>query len=448
MARVLIDYAPREAFKPLHRRKTRWACVVAHRRAGKTVACVNELIKAALTDDRTAQLYAYVAPFYTQAKGVAWDYLKQFSRPIPGIRINEAELRIDYPNGNRIQLFGADNADRMRGLAFSGLVADEFGDWKPSVWGYVIRPALADRNGWAIIIGTPKGRNQFCDVYESALRSDEWLALAIKASESGLLPAHEIASLRRELTEDAFRQEMECDFEAAIPGAYYGRELRELAEAGRIKAGIFDPAYKVSTAWDIGRSDDTSIWWYQVIAREIRVIDFHTSNLHDVAFYASQITGKKITIDLVENRIDVKSNGIEESAAHRQAYRYDKHWLPHDAKAKTLAASRSVIEQLAAVVGWTSCGIVPDIGLQDGIQAVRLMLPRVWFDICCKDGINALSQYQRIYDEDMKAFRDNPRHDWTSHPADAFRMLAVAWRAEVQAARRANRSNHNVQRRA
>lgn len=432
MARVLIDYAPREAFKPLHRRKTRWACVVAHRRAGKTVACVNELIKAALTDARTGQLYAYVAPFYTQAKGVAWDYLKDFSRPVPDIKINEAELRIDYPNGNRIQLFGADNADRMRGLAFSGLVADEFGDWKPSVWGYVIRPALADRNGWAVIIGTPKGRNQFCDVYESACRSEEWLALTIKASESGLLPDHEIASLRRELSEDAFRQEMECDFEAALPGAYYGRELRELAEAGRIRSGIFDPDYKVSTAWDIGRSDDTSIWWYQIIAREIRIIDFHSSNLHDVAFYASQIMGQHVKLDFINDKIVVSVGNPCEGAEHRQAYNYDRHWLPHDARAKTLAASRSVIEQLAAVFGWTACGIVPDIGLQDGIQAVRLMLPRVFFDLRCKDGINALSQYQRVYDEDLKAFRDNPRHDWTSHPADAFRMLAVAWRNEAK----------------
>lgn len=431
MAHIVIDYAPRTPFKPLHARKARWACVVAHRRAGKTVACVNELIKAALCDPRTGQLYAYVAPFYTQAKGVAWDYLKAFSRPVPSIRINEAELRIDYPNGNRIQLFGADNADRMRGLAFSGLVADEFGDWKPSVWGYVIRPALADRNGWAIIIGTPKGRNQFCDVHERAQKNAEWLALTIKASESGLLPAHEIESLRRELTEDAFRQEMECDFEAALPGAYYGKELRELAEGGRIRKGIFDPAFKVSTAWDIGRSDDTSIWWYQVIAREIRVIDFHTSNLKDVAFYAGQLLGRFVKIDFVDNALVSKIEGFDDECRHRSAYNYEKHWLPHDAKAKTLAATKSVIEQLAAVVGWGNCAIVPDIGLQDGIQAVRLMLPRVYFDVICKEGINALSQYQRVYDEDMKAFRDNPRHDWTSHPADAFRMLAVAWREDT-----------------
>lgn len=410
MARLIeIDYAPRAAFKPLHARKTRWACVVAHRRAGKTVACVNELIKAALTDSRTGQLYAYVAPFYTQAKGVAWDYLKAFSRPVPGIRINEAELRLDYPNGNRIQLFGADNADRMRGLAFSGLVADEFGDWKPSVWGYVIRPALADRNGWAVIIGTPKGRNQFWETYESATRSPDWIALRIKSSESGLLPDSEIDALRKELSEDAFRQEMECDFEAALPGAFYGKEMRELAESGRIRKLPYEPTLKVNTAWDLGFKDDTAIWWYQVGRGEVRVIDFHASSGENVAFYANLIKSKP--------------------------YKYGNHYLPHDARAKTLASGgRSIIEQLAEGLGeWSGLSIVPELSVQDGIQAVRMMLPRTYFDHICEPGIEALRQYQREYDEDKKTFRERPRHDWTSHPADAFRMMGIAWREEVKA---------------
>lgn len=404
--RIVIPYRPRAAFRRLHQRKTRWACVVAHRRAGKTVACVNELIKSAISDQRQGQLYAYVAPFYTQAKGVAWDYLKQFSRPIPGIRINEAELRIDYPNGNRIQLFGADNADRMRGLAFSGLVADEFGDWKPSVWGYVIRPALADRNGWAIIIGTPKGRNQFCEVFEVARQSSEWLALTLKASETGLLPADEIAALRRELSEDAFRQEMECDFEAAILGAFYGREMREAMDGGRIAKVSPEREMAVYTAWDLGYRDDTAIWWYQVVRGEIHVLDYYAVSGADIDEIANVVIGKH--------------------------YRYARHWLPHDARAKTLASGgKSIIEQLAVHLGMSSLAIVPDLSVQDGIQAVRQVLPRCWFDADkCHDGLEALRQYQRDYDEDKKAFRERPRHDWTSHPADAFRMLAVAWREE------------------
>lgn len=405
MALITINYSPRDAFKPLHGRKQRWACVVAHRRAGKTVACVNELIKAALSDPRTGQLYAYVAPFYTQAKGVAWDYLKEFSRPIPGIKINEAELRIDYPNGNRIQLFGADNADRMRGLAFSGLVADEFGDWKPSVWGYVIRPALADRNGWAVIIGTPKGRNQFCETYETAARSTDWLALMLKASETGLLPASEIEALRKELTEDAYRQEMECDFEAALPGAYYGRELREMTESGRVVEIEYDEAIPVYTAWDLGYDDDTAIWFYQVIAGEIRVLDFYNASGENIEHYAKVVKDK--------------------------GYKYALHWLPHDARPKTLAAGgRSILDQLIEN-GVKPAYIVPQLSVQDGIQAVRKMLPRVYFDRDkCAYGLMALRQYQREYDEDKKMFRDKPRHDWTSHAADAFRMAAVSWQEQ------------------
>lgn len=408
MARLVrIPYRPRDAFKPLHYRKTRWACVVAHRRAGKTVACVNELIKSAIGDKRSGQLYAYVAPFYTQAKGVAWDYLKRFSEPIEGIRVNEAELRIDYPNGNRIQLFGADNADRMRGLAFSGVVADEFGDWKPSVWGYVIRPALADRQGWAIIIGTPKGRNLFWQVFTNAQADPDWIAIKLRADETGLLPDGEIAALKKELSEDAFRQEMLCDFDAAILGAIYGREMRELSESGRIGMLPVEPYAPVHTAWDLGFRDDTAIWWYQVIRGEIRVIDYHASSGEPISYYTELVSSKP--------------------------YKYGKHWLPHDAKAKTLASGgRSIIEQMADSLEWKNLAIVPDLSLQDGIQAVRLMLPRTWFDVSCEPGIECLRQYQREYDEDKKAFRATPRHDWTSHAADAFRMMAIAWREEVK----------------
>lgn len=393
---------------PLHKRTTRWACVVAHRRAGKTVACVNELIKAALQDARIGQLYAYVAPFYTQAKGVAWDYLKEFSRPIPGIKVNESELKIDYPNGNRIQLFGADNADRMRGLAFSGLVADEFGDWKPSVWGYVIRPALADRNGWAIIIGTPKGRNQFCEVFEAARKSPEWTALMLKASQTGLLPQSEIDALKAQLSVDAYQQEMECDFEAALLGAFYGLEMREANDAGRIAVVECDNAKPVYTAWDLGYRDDTAIWFYQVVRGEIHVLDYYAVSGADVDTIAGAVVDR--------------------------GYRYGKHHLPHDARAKTLASGgKSIIEQLAAHLGAPNLAIVPELSVQDGIQAVRKALPSCWFDAeKCDDGIEALRQYQREYDEDKKAFRERPRHDWTSHPADAFRMLAIAWRTEVQ----------------
>lgn len=401
---VVIPYKPRGAFKPLHTRTQRWAVVVAHRRAGKTVACVNELIKAALTFKGIDGRFAYVAPFYRQAKSVAWDYVKRFSAVVPGISINESELRIDFPNGSRIQLFGADNADALRGLFFDGVVADEYGDWKPSVWGYVIRPALADRGGWAVIIGTPKGRNEFFDVVQRANTDDDWLSLTIKASESGLLPAAELDALRKELTEDAWRQEMECDFDAALPGAIFGKELWQADQDGRIKPDLYDPEMKTHAVLDLGFSDDTAIWWFQV-GKELRLIDCYSTHGMPIAHYHEVLKAKP--------------------------YDYGTWlWLPHDARAKSLQTGRSIEQQFSSY-GWKS-RIVPELGLVDGIQAARLTLADCYLDTKCDEGMTALKQYQREYDEEKKCFRDKPRHDWTSHYADAFRYACLVWREEMK----------------
>jgi phage terminase large subunit len=174
------------------------------------------------------------------------------------------------------------------------------------------------------------------------------------------------------------------------------------------------------------------IWFYQVVAGEIHVIDYYASSLKDVAFYACHIIGREVTIDFIANEIVVTLGEPIEGLERRAAYRYAKHWLPHDAKAKTLATNKSVIEQLVAALGPGACGIVPSLDMQDGIQAVRLTLPRCWFDReRTDDGLEALKQYQREWDEERKVFKDKPRHDWTSHAADAFRMLAIAWRGET-----------------
>jgi hypothetical protein len=375
---------------------------VAHRRAGKTVACINDLIRRAIVDGKTAGRYAYVAPFLTQAKAVAWDYLLHYSEPIRREK-NASELWVELINGSRIRVFGADNSDALRGLFFDGLVVDEFGDWKPSVWGAVIRPALADRQGWATVIGTPKGHNAFYDTWRLAQRDPTWFALELRASQSGILLPDEIASMRQSMTNDQIEQELECSFEAALPGAYYGQEMRQAADEGRITQVPYDDAVPVYTAWDLGYTDDTAIWWYQVVGGEIHVLECYAASGKDLNHY----------LDIIESK----------------PYRYGGHWLPHDAKAKTLASGgKSIQEMVHARLRKTA--IVPDLSLQDGIQAARAMFPRTWFDYSCEDGLEALRQYQREYNEDRKVFRERPRHDWTSHYADAFRMMAIAWREE------------------
>ena len=401
---IKLDYVPRPAFADFHARTQRWACLVAHRRAGKTVAAINDLIRAAVMSTSPMPHYAYVSPFRSQAKAVAWLYLKSFSLPITK-SCNEAELHVDLINGARISLFGADNADGMRGLGFDGVFLDEFGSFRPSVWGNVIRPTLSDRQGWACFAGTPMGKNSFWTIYDQAQRDpEEWFSLRLPASESGLLPQGELSAARAQLSEDQYLQEYECSFEAAILGAFYGTEMRMADEDGRICPVSYDLSLPVHTAWDLGYRDDTAIWFYQVVRGEVHVIDFHSVSGSNIAELAAVVNAKP--------------------------YRYGKHYLPHDARAKTLAAAgKSIIEQLAQHLGGINgLAIVPDLSVQDGIQAVRALLPRVWFDDDkCRDGIEALRQYQREYDEDKKAFRQTPRHDWCSHPADAFRMLAVAW---------------------
>ena len=402
-------YQPRRQFVEFHNRRNRWSVLVCHRRAGKTVACVAELVLSALFTTKREARFAYVAPQYNQAKDIAWMYVKRLTADIPGVEYNESELRADLPNGSRIRLYGADNPNRLRGLYLDGVILDEYADMRPSVWGEILRPMLADRQGWAVFIGTPKGHNSFHTIWRRAELDPDWYRMMLRASGSGLIEASELDSAKRSMSEDQFEQEFECSFEAAILGAYYGREMRIAEEQNRICAVAYDPSATVQTAWDLGYSDDTSIWFYQVIRGEIRIIDYHGSSGQDIAYYADLIKSKP--------------------------YRYGLHWLPHDARAKTLASGgRSTIEQLAEHIGMTSLRIVPMLSVQDGIQAVRMMMPRCYWDReRTEDGVESLKQYQREFDEERKVFRDKPLHDWTSHAADAFRMLAVAWREEEPA---------------
>jgi hypothetical protein len=311
-------------------------------------------------------------------------------------------------NGSRIRLFGGDSPDSLRGNYLDGVIIDEMADTKPSLWGEVIRPLLSDRRGWAVFIGTPKGHNTFYDIYQYAnLNPNEWYSKTLRASQTNIIDQEELDDALKLMTIDQYQQEFECSFEASIIGAIYGVEMRLLTDAGRITKVECDNLFPVHTAWDLGYNDATAIWWYQVVHGEIRVLDYHEAHGQPIIYYANQIK--------------------------ERPYEYGTHWLPHDARAKTLASGgKSIIEQLFDKLPKESFKIVPNLSLQDGIQASRMALARTWFDAMkCSEGIECLRQYQREYDEDKKVFRDKPRHDWTSHGSDAFRMLAVAWQDEA-----------------
>jgi phage terminase large subunit len=398
---IVIPYQPRAQFQAFHDRTQRWACIVAHRRAGKTVACLNELQRAALLCPRERPRFAYIAPYLKQAKSVAWDYMLHYSAPIPGIEVNHSELKVTYPNGGQVRLYGADNADGMRGLYFDGVVLDEPADFDPRVWPEILRPALSDRLGWAVFIGTPKGHNGFYDIREIARTDPDWLHIELKASETGLLPADELAAARKLMTEDQYNQEFECSFDAAIVGAYYGILMREAEEAKRITRVPHSPDLQVYTAWDLGIGDQTVIWFAQLTGAEVRIIDC----------YAASGVG-----------LDHYTKILKEG--HRAHYQYAEHILPHDAMVADLSTGKSRVQVLG------SLGISPRVleregNVDDGINTVRMMLPRCWFDAeKCAVGIEALKQYRCEFDEDRKVFKNRPLHDWTSDYADAFRYLA------------------------
>jgi len=396
--RIVIPYEPRSLFIPFHNRKQRFSCEVVHRRGGKTVSRVNELIKGALTEERERPMFGYVAPYLKQAKAVAWDYVKHYCAPLVplGATFNEAELRADLPNGGRVRLFGADNPDAMRGMYFDGVVLDEYGDQDPRIWP-VIRPALSDRLGWADFIGTPKGHNDFYDTYQRAMANpDEWYCRVHKASETGLIGAEELAAARRAMTDDQYAQEYECSFEAAIQGAYYGKEMAEADNDKRICRVPYDKSTDVITAWDLGIGDATAIWFCQQVGLEYHLIDYIENSGVGLDWYAAAIKSRP--------------------------YVYGDHILPHDVEAKELGTGKSRKEILEGMN--IKVTVAPRLRVEDGINAVRMVLNRCWFDADkCKRGVEALKQYRTEFDEQRKVFRDKPLHDWTSHPADAFRYL-------------------------
>ena len=399
---LAIRYQPRPQFKAFHARRERFACIVAHRRAGKTVACVHDLQRAALRSKKQRPRFAYLSPFLRQSKQIAWDYLRAAMMPTRflGASVHETELRVDYPNGAQVRLFGADNPDALRGIYLDGVVLDEYADMDPRVWSEIIRPALADRQGWAVFIGTPRGRNAFFELWRRAQSEPEWFALMLKASETGLIAPAELALARRDLSAAQYAQEFECSFDAAVVGAYYGTLMREAEAQGRIAGVPYDPAALVWTAWDLGIRDATAIWFAQVVGREIRIIDYYEAAGVDLGHYARALAAKP--------------------------YAYAGHIVPHDAQAKELGTGKSRLEVLSHL-GLKGITLAPKHRIEDGINAVRMMIPRAWFDAGkCARGIDALSLYRAEHDDKHAVLRPHPVHDWTSHAADAFRYLAMS----------------------
>lgn len=398
MKELVHDYHPRDFFLPFHQRRQRWSIIVAHRRCGKTVATINDIIGKAAYSMKPRPRYAYLAPFYSQAKQIAWDMLKHYSRGLQP-KIMESSLSVEFPhNESRITLYGADNPDSLRGIYLDGVVPDEYGLMKPSIFTEVIRPTLADRKGWATFIGTPNGPNHFYDTWEIALKNpDNWFTLSLPYETTQILSDEEIQDLRAIMTEEEFEQEMRCNFFAAMRGAFYGKEIETAETEGRIRLAPRDPRHPVHYVFDLGYTDSTAIWGWQELPGEIRVVFCYSAESRPISHYIQllhDLPGKKGNI-----------------------------WLPHDARAKTLQTGRSIVEQF--VSGGIRPKLVPNLDIMDGIHAARLMFKYLVFDTSVEAGLKALKVYHREWDGEKRCFRDRPVHDWSSHYADAFRYLAL-----------------------
>ena len=400
---ITIPYSPRELFWDYHERTQRWACLVVHRRGGKSVATVNDMIRAVVQCNKLDGRFAYIAPQLNQAKDVIWTYLKRFAGPLITDK-NEADLWVEVPNAagsvSRLRVYGADNADRLRGGYLDYALLDEYADMAPSVFGMIVRPMLADREGGATFIGTIKGRNHLWQLHHERQDDPEWFTMYARASETGIIPASELAEMRKVMTPEEFAQEMELDPDAAIRGAYWGKELAQAESAGRMTAIEAAPG-PVHTVWDLGVGDSTAIWWWQAHGGEIRVLDFYENHGVGLEHYAAVVASKPWP----------KGND----------------WVPHDAKVRELGTGRTRVETMAKL--GLKPRLVPAHKLEDGINAARMTIPRVWFNMPeCRDGVERLKQYRAEYDEKARVFKNTPKHDFTSHCADAFRYLCMAWR--------------------
>lgn len=400
---ITIPYTPRKHFRPIHDSLKRLQCVVAHRRAGKTVALANHLIRAALSNKRQfpAPRYAYVGPSFAQAKDLVWGYFKHYLHGICDAKdFSESELTVTLPNGAKISLYGGSAAyERMRGLYFDGVVMDEFAMLDPKAWTTVIRPTLSDYRGWAIVSGTADGDDHFHELVKRAKVEDEWDLHIIPVTDTDALHSDEVEEMRKEMASNpgSFDREMMCNFESPVAGAYYAELMNDAEMEQRITNVPYQKNLRTVAIWDLGISDYMSIWIWQRAGKEWHIVDYFQDHGKNLAHYVNLIG--------------------------EAGYRNVAHLMPHDIRARELATGKSRYEVMVDDLG-CDVYIVPNHTVEDRINAVRNILPICYFDReRTPEGRRALKAY-RSGKSDTLGFT-KPVHNWASHGADAFGHGAV-----------------------
>lgn len=399
--RIPFNYTPRSYQLPLLKaidsgiKRAVW---VTHRRSGKDKTCINLIIKKML---ERVGVYYYIFPTYSQANKVIWNgidgqgmrFLDHFPPELIDGKPNDTEMRIKLRNGSLFQMIGSDNVDSIVGTNPVGVVFSEYALQDPTAWGF-IRPILAENGGWAVFVGTVRGENHFYDIYEMA-RNDpkNWFCRMDKASETMVIPQDILDQERQEIvrlygTDALYMQEYECNFSVPISGAYYADNIGKAYRDGRIGHVPHEERLSVDTWWDLGINDKMAIWFTQSVGQEIRAIDYYEGSGQGLPHYIQKIKEK--------------------------GYIFGRHTAPHDIEVRELTNGRSR-RDTARDLG-IDFHVCPKLLVIDGIEAVRGIFPRMWFDKeKCKEGLNALKNYRKTFDEKRKTYSNTPYHDWSSN---------------------------------
>lgn len=375
--------------------------VVWHRRGGKDLTMIN--LAATLSVERVG-LYWHLFPTYAQGKKIAWDGKTKDSRPFldafPKEIVkgkNNTDMKLTLINGTIYQVVGADKPDSLVGANPIGIICSEWSLMSPTIWD-LVQPILAENGGWIIFIFTPRGKNHAFKMLERAKKNPNWFTQVLPNKVTKVIPPDAVQEMRDSgMSDEMIEQEIECSFEAPVEGTYYGKYINKAEAEKRVGNVPWEPKLPVHTAWDLGIHDSMVVWFYQVYGHEIRIIDFYQNSGEGLEHYVKHLREKD--------------------------YVYGNHYAPHDITVRELSDGKSRLEKARALGIKFRVGKQHDI--QDGIEAVRSILPKCYFDETkCDIGLECLKQYHKEWDEKHAVFRDNPCHDWSSHAADGFRELA------------------------
>ena len=374
-----------------------------HRRSGKDKTDINIIAREM---QKNVGVYYYFYPTYSQGKKALWEgigkdgfrYIEHFPKSLLDGKPNETEMKIRYKNGSLFQIIGTDDIDKALGTNPRGVVFSEYSLQNPKAWEF-IRPILTENGGWAIFNYTPRGKNHGYELFEMAKKNLKWFVQKLTIDDTKVLTEEDMREERLAgMTEDLIQQEYYCSFTSAIMGSYYWSQYDEAEKKGRFGNVSYDDRVPVHTVWDLGIADSMAIGFYQIVGNEVHKIDYLEKTGEGFPYFVKVLQDK--------------------------GYIYGKHFAPQDIKARELATGKTRWES-AKLLG-IEFEIVPDIGVQNGIDLARSLFARLWVDKTnCAEWLKLIPQYTKEYDEDKKIFKDKPLHDWTSHGADEFRYASI-----------------------